>query len=77
MSPRGLVDIAAHSDDGSNGGKLVEDLRHANISSMNDVVGAAQHFDGFRAKQTVRIGDDADQNRAVLSSQFSVLSTRY
>ena len=45
---------------------------------MNDVIRPTQSLDRFWTEQPVRIGDDADQDKrfSVLSSQFSVLSTR-
>jgi hypothetical protein len=41
---------------------------------MNDAVAAAQSFESFGPKQTVSVGDDANEEG---SSQFSVLGSGY
>ena len=58
--PRGFVDVATDGGDGSDGGKLFEDFRRADISGMNDVCGPAQRLNSLGAQQAVRVGDDAD-----------------
>lgn len=67
--PRTLVDIAANRGHGRNMLELFKNLRRANITRMNDVAHSAQRIQCFRTKQSVGIGDDADDDG---SSQFSV-----
>jgi hypothetical protein len=49
---------------------LIEDFRIADIPSMNDVLRAAQRLDGFRPKQAMRVGDDADLQRQFSDFRF-------
>ncbi len=71
--PVAFVDVASNRGHRCNCGEFFEDLRGANIAGVNNVVRAPQRFDGLRAKQTVRVGNDANQDRG--SSQLSVLGT--
>jgi hypothetical protein len=67
-TPGRFIDVSTHGGDGTNRGKLLEDIGRADIPGMNDVLGPAQRFDCLRAQQAMRVGDDADENG---SSQFS------
>jgi hypothetical protein len=58
--PRSFVDVAAHGYNRRDGGEFFEDLGRAYIPGVNDVFGATQGFEGLRAQQAVRVGDDAD-----------------
>ena len=75
------VDIAADCTHRRNGCEVLENLGRADISRVNDVLRALQGSARFGAKQSVRIGDDADEDGSsqfsVLSSQFSVLSSQF
>jgi len=64
LCPRTLVDVAAYGGDGSNCGELIDYLGGTDIPGMNDVIRLAQNLKCFRAQQSVRIGDDADQDGA-------------
>ena len=66
--PRAFVDVAADGGQGRKFRETVEDLGFSNVAGMDDVCRSAQRGDGFGAKQTVRIGDDADEDAG---SQFS------
>ncbi len=68
--PCGRIDIAADGGYGRDRRELLENLRRANVSRVNDVLRTAQRGESFRAKQAVGVGDDADDDG---SSQFSVL----
>ena len=61
-SPCALVDIAANRRHRRKRRKLLENLRRANVSCVNDVIRPAQRLQRFGTKQPVRVGDDADQN---------------
>ena len=60
--PRPSIDIAANRRHGRNRRELLKNLRRANVSCVNDVLGPAQRLQRLRTKQPVRVGDDADQN---------------
>src|SRR5579863_5730222 len=60
--PPSAVDVAADGGDRRNGRKLIKDFRRADITCMNDLLGIPQSFDCFRPKQSVRVGDDSDEN---------------
>ena len=63
--PCTLIDIAANRRHRRDSGKLLKDFGRANISGMNDVSRPSQRLDGFGTQQTMRVGDDADQNWAL------------
>jgi hypothetical protein len=65
------VNISADGGEGREVRQFSQNLRCANVSRVNNVCGAAQGLDPFRTKQTVGVGDDADQDG---SSQFPILS---
>jgi hypothetical protein len=65
--PCTLVDISAHRSHRSNLGKLLQYFWRADIAGMNDVLRSAQSCNGLRPQQTVRVGDDADED-GILSS---------
>jgi hypothetical protein len=58
------IHVAANRGDGSDATERVEDLASADVAGVKNVVTATQGFDGFVAKQAVRIGNDAE-NHAV------------
>jgi hypothetical protein len=41
---------------------LLENLRFADVTRVNDVFGPAQRRERFGTKQAVRVGDNTDQN---------------
>jgi len=65
--PRGLVDIAANRGNGRDARKFVKNLGRTNVPCVNDVFRPTQSLQRFQPKQSVGIGNDADQNG---SSQF-------
>ena len=58
--PRVGVDVAAHSGDGRDGAKRVENFGAADVARMDDEVGAFECGERARTKQAVSIGDYAD-----------------
>jgi hypothetical protein len=73
-SPVAFVDVAANRGHRRNCGEFFENLRRANIAGVHNVGGPSQRFEGLRAKQTVRVGNDTNQNG---QSQSSALSAGY
>ena len=69
--PRCFVDVAADCGHRRNRSELLENLRLADVSGVNDVIGSPQRGDSFGAKQTVRVGDDADYDGTL---SFQLLS---
>lgn len=55
----GIV-VAAHRSDRRQSAQAIEHAGIADVAGVNDVVGAAQQRHGFRAQQSVSIGDEAD-----------------
>jgi hypothetical protein len=49
-----------HGSHRGNREKFFDDLGRPDIPGMNDVFRPAQSFNGLRAQQAMRIGDDAD-----------------
>jgi hypothetical protein len=72
--PSSFVDIAPHGSDRRNRRKRFKDLERSDISGVNDVFGPAQSFDCLGAQQTMRIGDDAENQLPAASCQFLVAS---
>ena len=60
IGPRIFVVVAANSGDRRNSPQSLEDLGRADVARMNDVVDACERDLGFPAKQSVRVGDDAN-----------------
>ena len=67
--PGVVIDVAANGGYGGDGCEGGENLGCANVSCMNDVLRALQSCERFGAKQSVSIGDDADEDGG-LGSQF-------
>ena len=65
------VHVAANGDDGCYGFEPVEDNRVADVTCMNDGLGAFQRGDRFGAEETVGIGDDAEAEGFHLYGQTS------
>lgn len=65
------VNVAANGEDGRDGFELVEDSRIADVTCVNDGLGVLECREGFRAEQTVGIGDDAEKERLHLHAQPS------
>ena len=59
-SPSALVDIATYCDKWSHCRKLRKNFRAADVAGMNDMFRSQQGFEGLRAQQAMRVGDDAD-----------------
>ena len=62
LGPRFPIHIAADRCYGRNLRQRFQDQRIADVASMNDVIRTTQSGKGLRAKQSVRIGDDADDH---------------
>lgn len=60
--PRPFVDIAPDRGNGSKPAELIENFSFAHVSGVEDVCRAAQSVDCFRPKQSMRVGDDADDS---------------
>jgi len=69
--PRGLVDIAAHHGQRGDLCKFLKNLGRTNVPGVNDSLASPQRLERLGTQQTVRVGDDADEDGG-LSSQFSV-----
>jgi len=61
--PVAAVGVATHYEDRSDGFELIEDGEVADVTGVNDGVGALEGSEGFRAKQTVGVRDDAEKKR--------------
>ena len=60
--PNSFIDVATYGRERRNGSQFVENPGRANVPGVNDVLGPAQCRERLRAKQAVRIGNDADEN---------------
>lgn len=58
--PGVVIDVASDGGYRGDGGELSENFGRADVSGVNDVVRALQSCEGFGAKQSVSVGDDAD-----------------
>jgi hypothetical protein len=58
--PRPLVVVPSNRIDRCNRAQLLEDLRPANVPSVDDVLNAGKGANCFRAQQSMRVGDEAD-----------------
>lgn len=63
LCPCSFVNVPAYRGDWGNCRKNFNYFGRADVSSVDDVIRAAQSFDCFGAQQAVGIGDDADQDR--------------
>lgn len=55
-----VIDIAANRGEWRDGSQSFEDVVVANIASVQNVIAAGERLHGFRAQQSVSIGDDAN-----------------
>src|ERR1700719_4248428 len=53
-----LVDVAADRGEGRERVQRVENLGFANVARMNEQIGTLQSAQGFRAQQTMGVGDE-------------------
>lgn len=60
LRPGAMINVSADGGDRGDQVELVQDFEIAYVASVEDEVGALQGFDDFRAKQAVRVRDDAD-----------------
>lgn len=60
--PGRLVDVPANRRERCDRRQLLENLRRAHIASMNDAVAPAQRLNRLRPKQSMRVGDNADDD---------------
>ncbi len=67
--PCSLIDVAADGGHRRDRCQHFEDLGRAHIARVNDMVGAAQGLDRFGPKQSVGVGDDADEDQRFLDSE--------
>ncbi len=58
-----IVDVAGYSFDGRNRGQLTKNVRAADVAGMDDQLDASQRVPQLRAEETVRVGDEADDER--------------
>ena len=57
LRPWVLIHIAAHGGHWGDGCEFFENFRRAHIAGVNDMLCAAQGFDGLRPEEAVSIGD--------------------
>jgi hypothetical protein len=60
LGPSPLVDVASDGSDRRNAGKLGQDLRVADIASVNDEVAALEEVERLGPEKAVRIGNQTD-----------------
>lgn len=65
VEDRRRIDVAADGGYWRYFTKAVQDTRVVNVPGVEDVVDTGQFGDGFRTEQTVRVGDDANEHKAV------------
>ena len=65
--PHVFVDVAADRAHRRNGCQVLKNLGRADVSRVNNVLRALQSGERFRAKQSVSIGDDADEDGSLNS----------
>jgi hypothetical protein len=81
--PRCLVNVAADRGNGRNLGQLLQDFRITDVAGVDDLLRPAESCERFRTKQSVRVGDDADDDGRLNSgtspsaSNSSVGSSRH
>lgn len=69
-----LVDVAADGADGRDGCEFLQNLRRPDISGVDDSLRALQSSERFRTKQSMSVGNDADED-GISQFRFSVLSS--
>jgi len=60
LSPGTLVVVASHSIDGGDLPQRVQDLRSADVTSVNDALYARERGHGLRAQESMGVGNEAD-----------------
>jgi hypothetical protein len=55
------VHVAANGEDGCDGFELAQDLGVADVTCVNDGLGVFECREGFRAEESVSVGDDAEE----------------
>jgi hypothetical protein len=60
--PSAGVDVATHRGDGRNSCERLQNFRRTDIARVNDALRTAQRRKRFRPKQSVSIGNDADED---------------
>ena len=68
--PPTVINVSANRSEWCNCGQFFENFGIANIPGVNDVVRAAQYRDRFWPKQSMSVGDDADQDGCPQLSRF-------
>jgi hypothetical protein len=68
--PWRLVDIPANGGYGRDDCEFLKDLGSSDVTGMEDVVRSLQRGKSFGAKQSVRVGDDADYDVSLNSLAF-------
>ncbi len=66
--PGSCIDIPPDCRDRRNPTKAIDDVGTTDVAGVNDVRDAREASLGLRAKQTMRIGDDADLEHELMSS---------
>ena len=61
MRPIAIVHVSSHGDNGRDRSQRFKYIRFADVSSMNDQVGAFQRLESRRWQETVCVRDDTDQ----------------
>ena len=69
LHPRAVINIAAHGSQRRDGCQLVENLRIADVTGMNDVIGSLQSGESFWAEQAMSIRDHADDHGLILADE--------
>ena len=64
LCPSAFVDVAADGGDWGDGCESRQDFRIADVSGVEDVVGAVEQVHRWQAKQAVCVGDDAEDHVA-------------
>ena len=64
VRPDAAVVVAAHGGERRNGGEFRQHRIAADIACMQDVIDAGERFGRFRAHEIVRVGNQADDERA-------------
>jgi hypothetical protein len=71
--PRALVVVSPDRVDRRYGAQLLQNLGAADVARMDDVLNARECTDRFRAKQSVRIGDEAYRFQWIARGAVSLL----
>lgn len=60
--PFSFIDISADGGHGRDAGQLLENFWRSDVAGMNDSLHSMERCEDFRSKQSMRIGDDADES---------------